>query len=264
MKLLILPWTYGLDAKTAAAIQQWVEAGGTLLCEAHTGGYDLTTGRHSLNVPGFGLAEAFGIAEVHQTSANHLCLSQDSEGDRKILGDVSKALEAHGKIGGNLVPLNMPENLTFWGKRHYAELAGENIEPIAALPQRPPCIGGKRVGKGYVFYVGTLIAWEHHTKNTAAMDVLMKRVLSQAKISQDILPWKDLPSGVRVDRLTTDDGEAYAVVNVTPAEVRLKVNATEPMRSLMTNQHLPAGNATFSLLPGWADIVVPERWNASR
>lgn len=261
MKLLVLPWVYGLDAVTARAIQQWVEDGGTLLCEAHAGAYNLTTGRHSLNVPGLGLAEAFDLTEAHQTASRHLCLSDESEGDGRILGDVSKAFEAHGKMGGNLVPLRMAGNLTFWGKQHYAELDGQDIEPIAALPQRPPCIGGKKVAKGYVFYIGTLIAWDHHTKEPAAMRTLMNRVLDQAGVPQDVPPWKDLPVGVRVDRLATDDGEAYAVTNATPAEVRLHISAAEPLRGLMTDQDIPAGNnAALTLLPGRADLVVPKRW----
>lgn len=261
MKLLILPWVYGLDEQTARAIQQWVEDGGTLLCEAHAGAYDLTTGRHCLNVPGLGLAEAFGLAEAHPTAARHLNLSDTSEGGGTVLGDVSKAFEAHGQKSGNLVPLKLADGSTFWGKNHYAELAGEGIEPIASLPQRPPCIGGKRVGEGYVFYIGTLIAWDQQAKDPAAMQSLMNRVLSRANVPTSVPPWVNLPVGVRVDRLTTRDGEAYAVTNATSAEVRLHIHTAAPLRSLMTDAIIAAGdNATYTLAPGWADLVVPTRW----
>ncbi len=260
MKLLILPWTYGLDAATARAIQQWVENGGTLLCEAHTGAYNLTTGRHALNVPGAGLAEAFGLAESHPTSARHLCLSDESEGGGTVLGDVSKAFDAQGQKSGNLVPLKLADGSTFWGKNHYAELAGEDIDPIAALPKRPPCIGGKRVGKGYVFYIGTLVAWDHHLKEPAAMQTLIERVLSQAGVPTSVPPWKDVPADVRVDRLSTDDGEAFAVTNASQKKAKLHFIAGEPMVSLLTEQTLPEGNAAFTLAPGQADLVVPARW----
>jgi len=93
------------------------------------------------------------------------------------------------------------------------------------------------------------------------MQTLMDRVLSRANVPTSVPPWGDLPGGVRVDRLTTRDGEAYAVTNATSAEVRLHIHTATPLRSLMTDAIIAAGdNTTYTLAPGWADLVVPTRW----
>ena len=59
LELLIMPNGYFLTEPEATALDAWVRGGGVLLCDAHLGGYNGTTGRHSRTVPGCGLAEAW-------------------------------------------------------------------------------------------------------------------------------------------------------------------------------------------------------------
>ena len=79
LRLLIMPSCYCLTPEEAEALDAWVRCGGTLVCEAHLGGYNAATNRHSCVLPGCGLAEKWGLREVETLSSHHLELGSTGE-----------------------------------------------------------------------------------------------------------------------------------------------------------------------------------------
>jgi beta-galactosidase len=260
IKLLILPMSYALDEATAKALIEWVIQGGTLLCQGLTGGFNLTAGRHSMVAPGLGMAEAFDLAEVNPTATVYLHLGTE-EIPYRLTADVCGAFQRHEREGGNLLPLVMENGGTIWGRLHYTELGGKNIEKIAGLPGRPACIGFKQVGKGTVFYIGTVIDWAKHAADPTPLLKLLEQVLRQAHVEQECHPWSNVPVGVRIDRLKTNDGEAFTVTNKTAKPAILTVTPNRKMRGVFTGKEIEMNRKNEFVLPaGEAEIVAPVSW----
>lgn len=257
IKLLVLPAVHALDQATAAAIVAWVRKGGTLICEALTGMYDLTAGRHGMVLPGAGLAEGLGLREINPTASVHLKLSDQSEGAMQLVGDTAKAFEAHGTRGGDLVPLSTADGATLWGKTHYAELEAEGLEALAGLPGHPPCAGWRKVGDGGVLYIGTLIAWDRNARTPDVLDGVLERAAVRSGVARDCPPWRAAAAGVRIDRLDTGDGEAFAAVNMTGSPVELTYDGDEPLTALYGSR---MDGSRLTLANGTADLLVPSRW----
>ncbi len=260
IKLLILTSTTVLDQATALVIVEWVRKGGILLCEGCTGEFDLTSGRHSRILPGLGMAEAFDLTETNPTATVYMDLSGDRAAYR-LSAHVCRAFEVQEKEGGRAISLKMEGGGVFQGRLHYCELAGDGIERIAGLPGRAPCIGFKHVGSGGVFYVGTKFDWLKYAEDPEPFSRLLSLVLQRANVEEGCSPWRNVPLGVRIDRLRTQAGEAYAMVNKTPSPARLRVRLTEPVRGLFTDQNVASdGEGEFLLPSGHADLAVPVRW----
>jgi hypothetical protein len=131
LKLLILPSPYYLTAEEAAVLDQWVRRGGVALVEAHLGGYNASTGRHSLQIPGCGLAESWGIHEIDSTSSYHLHLEHAQAFAGSSPEDVRKALAGQAVSGGN----------TTRSKRRTMGPAAKSFGAPCATPISPVRIG---------------------------------------------------------------------------------------------------------------------------
>ncbi|MEJ0105559.1 MAG: alpha-amylase family protein [Bacteroidota bacterium] len=126
LKMLIMPSGYYLTQREADALAKWVTNGGVLIAEAHLGGYNGTTGRHSRKMPGCGLADAFGIKEELTTASFHLQLEKAEALTGETNADTKKALESIGVSGGKYYPIQQPDGKIVWGAIRYAELSAEN------------------------------------------------------------------------------------------------------------------------------------------
>ncbi len=252
VRLLIMPGCYALDQRTADALAVWVAAGGTLLCEAHTGAYNLTTGRHEIEIPGLGLASAFGLREVGATAVPHLGIAGDADLTEALPDDVLKAIAAFGIAGGDLLPLEMRNGERFWGCSRYAEVAGDDLEPIASRPGCGPCVGIKKVDGGRVVYIGTL-AGAMYEKGNPGLSTLVDQALELCGIQRLC----GIPDGVRIDRLHADDIDIMAVSNSTGGVAHIKVPCVESMVGLFSEQIIQP-QSELMLMPGQADLLVPE------
>lgn len=154
VRLLIMPSPYLLDQPEADALARWVEAGGVLLAEAHLGGYNGTTGRHSRVTPGCGLAERWGIRESDSTSSYHLRLIDRQAFAGQVTADVGKAL-ADGTSGGEVFPIALCDGGNLRGALRYAEFAGADMRAEGSFAGRPPCVVSRPVGRGGVVLAGT-------------------------------------------------------------------------------------------------------------
>lgn len=257
VRLLVIPECYAMAQEVADAVAAWVHGGGTLLCEAHTGGYNLTVGRHSRVLPGLGLATAFGLRESRVTAVAHLAESQSQDSAGEVLSDVAKALEAYGWRGGEMLPLRTGDGGTLLGASRYAELDGEGLEALASLPDRPPCVAVRCVGRGAVVYIGTLAGRGWTPDANPALSFLLARTLEIAGVTPATDHRRDWPDNVRWDALRTGDGDALALWNRRTDSVTLSIPRAEPMRGLFTGQ---TADGDITLAAGQADLFVPARW----
>lgn len=259
IKLLIVPNCYAMYQPVADALAQWVANGGTLVCEAHTGGYDLTRGRHSVAQPGLGLSAAFGLREARATAVPHLGVSQSAVVRDNMPSDLIKALDAFGLAGGEALPLVTVDGEMLWGLSRYTEVEGEGAEALASLPGYGPCVAKKSVGQGTVYYIGTLAGNMWLNTGSPGLESLIRGAFASAGVrtGADRLPW--CPKGVRADYLRTPDGTAIALSNRTTETVDLTIPADEPVSGIYTGQPAPG---PVRLEGGQAELFVPDRWIA--
>lgn len=260
IKLLVMPVGYAITQEVADALKSWVSLGGTLLCEAHTGGYNLSNGRHSGRLPGLGLSDAFGFHECNATAANHLPISGTEDPATDMPADLAKAIAAFGWGGGVevCVPLKCGQPLD--GLYRYAELDGDNLEALGSIQGHMPCVARAKVGSGWVYYLGTLAGQACSQNDSLGLGWIIDEALRTANITQSADRWPGVPAGVRVDKLTCSDGTVFALSNRTGADVELTLDCAEPSCGLYTGQTVNDGGGRLTLKSRQAELIVPIRW----
>ena len=265
VRLLVMPNVYALSQPAADALAEWVRAGRTVVCEAHTGGFDLTRGRHSRTMPGLGLAESFGLRECNATAVPHLGISAKSESFGDQSSDLMKAIAAFGLAGGNVLPLVMDNGDSFVGWSRYAEVEGDGVEPIASLPDRQPCVACKHVGSGAVYYIGTLAGKMWTELGSPGLSNLLDRAIQSAGIPAATQRWPGLPNGVRIDTLESAEGTAIVLANHTDSPVDFSLTCTEKLRGVYTGQRLSNDISCNRIVldAKQAELFVPAMWTKS-
>ena len=219
LRLLIMPSCYYLTQPEAEALDAWVRQGGQLLCEAHLGGYNGTTGRHSRRVPGCGLAENWGLREVDTTSSYHLRLPEQQEFEGSVPEDVRKALLDAALQGGRFYPIRLRDGSYVWGANRYAALESDDVVVEGSFDGTEACILSKRVGEGRVIYCGTNLG-EGATKDSAYLEAFLRRVLAGAGISPTLNASPEHPGTVHVDALLDGGQPAFLVAISRSAETQ--------------------------------------------
>ncbi len=211
LRFLIMPACYYVTEAEAKALDVWVRAGGTLLCEAHLAGYNATTGRHSRRLPGCGLAESWGIREVDSTSSYHLRLPESEAFEGSLPEDVRKALRDTGTAGGRFFPITLADGGFVWGANRYAILGGDGATAEGSFDGAEPCIVSAKVGEGRVIYCGTNLG-EGSLRDAGYLAQFLARELAAAKASPTLGAAADAIGAVHVDALHGPDGPAFLVV----------------------------------------------------
>jgi hypothetical protein len=179
-------------------INKWVMEGGVLLNEAHLGAYNDDTGRHSDVVPGFGLAEKWGIKEVESTSTFRLKMDMKEQVFLNMEPDVKKMLQDFGTTGGQYVPVAMEDGSLLWGGSRYAKLQAKDAIILGHFSPDLPCIIKKTIGNGMVYYCATNIG-EGSTKNSESFYRFMSQVMADSLVKPN---FGVKTEGVRVDEMT--------------------------------------------------------------
>ncbi len=196
VKLLVLPHGYAFDAACAAAVNRFVAAGGSVLSEAHLGGYDMDSNRHSERMPGCGLAHEWNLREVDTTSSYHLpTVSQAMDAD-SLNDDVKKAIEAYGLAGGKYFVIRTVDGCSLLGAERFAELTFAKGEALGHFNDRV-CIAAVPYGDGEVVYCGTDIS-TGATADKTGFYAFMETVCHRAGVKKTL---EGLPCGVHIDRL---------------------------------------------------------------
>ena len=252
LKLLIMPSCYYLTESEAKAIDEWVQKGGVLLSEAHLGGYNDETGRHNEIIPGFGLAEKWGIKEVESTTTYRLRLDMNQEVNVAMSPDVRKMLSDFGTTGGEFVPIKMNDNKLLWGALRYARLKADGAEALGYFDLDLPCVIKKKVGKGVVFYCASNIG-EGSVKDKSSFSRFMSRIMTDAKVDNTLGSSTD---NVRMDALYENTLLSFITIrNLSDKDENVKLNFQGKARGLFTSKTIDAGESV--LIPkGFCDLFV--------
>ncbi|MDF1514515.1 MAG: beta-galactosidase [Anaerolineae bacterium] len=193
LKLLIMPSPYYLTEAEACQLDRWVRSGGVLLSDAHLGGYNATTGRHSGRLPGCGLADSWGICEMDSTATYHLSLAPHSDLSPDVTADVRKALHSDKLTGGAYIPICRPDGSVIWGAQRYARLGGTGLHSEGYIDEGAPCMVRKIVGNGRVYYNGTNLG-QGAVVDSAGLMAYLREVAHAANVEfpiEDSAPQQD-------------------------------------------------------------------------
>jgi beta-galactosidase len=137
-RAVVLPAAYWIEPDIAAALERWVQAGGFLLGELYTAGWQPEQGRHQPVVPGYGLDRVFG---ARQGTAFPL---EKSDPERAWLRWGED--RAYGRyVRADLLPDDGAEVLGTWESNPYPE------QPVGAAVVR------HRYGRGQAVLAGTYL-----------------------------------------------------------------------------------------------------------
>ena len=181
LRVLILPAAYCMSQKEAEAADAFLRDGGMVIAEGSVAGYSYDTGRHSAVLPGYGLAERWGIRETESVSTFHLDCSDPEEASQSgASGDTAKALASIESKGGEFLPL-----LTPWGSGYGALnlscLEAPDADVLASACGKP-CVLKKRIGKGILIYAGTYLGIAAKEKSDLFLKTLLKELLSSERV----------------------------------------------------------------------------------
>jgi len=211
IRFLIMPSCYYVTEAEAAALDAWVRAGGTLLCEAHLGGYNGTTGRHSRRLPGCGLANAWGIRESDTTSSYHLRLAEPAALEGPVPENVQDALREATQGGGRFFPIRLGDGEYLWGANRYAIIEGDGLVAEGTFDGVNACLASKPIGEGRLIYCGTNLG-EGASRNPRYLERFLAGHLSAVGILPTLSASPELPGTVHVDVLHGPDGPAFMVI----------------------------------------------------
>ena len=205
IKLLILPYCYAMDKVLADSIDKYVQNGGTVLCEAHLGGYDIDKGRHSKTMPGCGLADKWGILEKYTTSSYHLKIDKDASDESEFeTDDAKKAAKAYGMQGGKYYSVRYKNFFVTCAER-FASLESENAEILSTF-NNETCILKKKIGNGYVYYAGSNLG-EGATSDKEGFESMLIDILNSSSVSPTLCKTE---YGIHIDKI---DDELIMVYN---------------------------------------------------
>lgn len=249
IKLLILPYCYGLDGKLAKAVDEFVLNGGTVLSEAHLGGYDADRGRHSCGMPGLGLDELWNIKEVYTTSSYYLktLVDKNKPDTSGFEDDVKKALEVYGLNGGKNFKINTVWGIDLIGSERYACLNGDCDEIIGRFNGNP-CIVKQKRGKGYIYYCGTNLG-ECAEINKESFAEFTERIIKSAGVKKNC---PETGYGVHTDRISDN---ILIVNNSTGADAVIKLDGEYKM--LFSNGSIKENECSVNA--GCADMLVKNK-----
>lgn len=218
IKLLILPMCYEASRSFVDAVDDFVMRGGTVLCEAHFGGYDADRGRHSYHMPGLGLDRRWGIKEEYTTSSYYLGNEAvtDQPDMTDVNDDVKKALDAYGITGGKIFRIETTLGFDVYGAERFACLSCKDGDTVGKF-DNTPCIVMKTHGKGRIIYCGTNLG-EAAEYDVNAFERFVVKMAEIAGVSPNIY---QAPRGVHMNEI---DENIIVVNNGSQADVELDFN----------------------------------------
>jgi beta-galactosidase len=257
LRVLIMPACYYLTEPEAEALDSWVRSGGVLLCEAHLGGYNGTTGRHSRRVPGCGLAERWGLYEADSTSSYHLRLPARQEFVGSVPADVEKALREAETQGGRFYPIRLADGSYIWGASRYAALEGDGIVPEGSFDGTGTCLASKAVGAGRVLYCGANLG-EGAVRDGSLLEAFLRRRLADVGIRPTLGAHPGQPGPVHLDALLQEAETAFLVViNRSAEDQDLRLDLRGTWRGLFTGlTWQPADGGTVPVPAHCAEVLV--------
>ncbi|MEJ7586882.1 MAG: alpha-amylase family protein [Ferruginibacter sp.] len=257
LKVLIMPSAYYLTQPGADALAKWVKAGGVLIAEAHLGGYNGTTGRHSRKMPGCVLSEAFGIKEEVTTAAVHLPISDAMAFTINPDAHTKKAKESGAMKSGKHYPIRKTDGKDIWAAIRYAELSGNNITVEGYFEKDKPCAVSAAVEKGYVYYYATNLGSGAAVSNEGLLE-LIERACTRAGVQKTLRVSGSENSKLRTDILVRDSQVQFITLqNSASNQLSVSLSGEGTYKGLFTGMQLALKSDTkLELPPGFIDLFV--------
>ncbi|GAA3227282.1 beta-galactosidase [Dactylosporangium siamense] len=268
-KVLLIPFGYAMDSRTAATVTAWVRNGGTLAAGMWCGAKDEHGYGQPFN-PGLGLHEVFG---AHEVELQPVLSPQESSGTdmsfsfgRMPSGEPVITLVAGVSDGGSAAA-----GQTFEGLAYLSRLAVQDGAQVVAVDETgAPVVVHHRFGAGRALLVGTVPA--RPVDQQFRVDGL-SRLLDDLARDAGVVPPARLvePTGrmVEVELLRgTSDRDLVVLLNATRESVAARVTLTGPARAAYdaeTKEPVPfttAGDEVgfdLTLEPGDGRAIVLER-----
>jgi len=244
VEFLIMASPYCLTRGEADALDQWVQDGGTVFCEAHLGAYNADRGRYSEHVPGQGLAAKWGIREIESTAAVHLPYSYGPGGMAAVLtDDVKKALSDG---GGEYFQVETGSG-ALTGCSRVAFLECDDGEVLGSLPSGEPILVSKPYGKGRILYAGTELG-RGSTQGRAPFTGFLRSLLADCGIGSNL---GASGSSVRVDAIggTPASPEFISVVNSSDEEQEIILTGSGDYAGVFTGRTISLQATTALRIP---------------
>ena len=257
LKVLILPQAYCMSQDEADAIVRWVRAGGLLVAEAHTAGYNFTTGRHAGPLPGAGLAEALGVREIEAWGdAPETARAGRGRPAEGMQQDVIVA--AGGKFRPGLVAIRLEGSgeISFGFKRQ-AGIEAADAEVLGRYLNGMPALIHKPLGSGAVLYGGSNFG------QVAGGDGAAIARLIVGKIRELVPPTAGVEvSGegrAHLDVLAARDGAMYILIGEENKPAQVSWSAGVPLRGAFSGTELTPtkGRATCTTEGDFAELFTP-------
>lgn len=259
VRLLFMPSCYALTQEEASGIAAWVNAGGMLCCEAHLGGYDLTNGRHSAVMPGFGLAASWKIREILTTSSIHISAGSQNA-DEMGNDDFKKAVKLYGASGGLYYPILLNDGKILTGCDRVAFLQAEDGEVLGACGGNPIVVK-QDCGSGSIVYCGTSLGRGASAGSEAFLNFeqfILKRI--QESGIQPVMKFSaEIPGSVEISLLCSATGSKDVIVidNHSPEPCKIQLSHTGIYKGLFHGFILDFNRNTCFDLPGdFTDLFV--------
>jgi beta-galactosidase len=179
-KVIIAPWHLIGKKETCDRLQEFVEAGGTLLIETGFGTYDDHMVFNPV-VPPFGLADVFGYREQES-------LYMLDAGQTKLRAE-NLPISEHVYLDGHLT-FSEPVTATIKAHTFLTPITITSAKVIATYDSTPVA-ATRKVGKGQVFYVGTNLGAAIEDGDRAGIDLvraIVTQVVSPAVTSDKVRP----------------------------------------------------------------------------
>jgi beta-galactosidase GanA len=236
-KVVVAPWHLVGKESTCAALQRYVESGGTLILEA---GFGLFDERFFYNpvVPPHGLAEIFGYQEEHNFLVRNEKLPADASPDDAIYYQPP-------------IEFSEPVQVRMTARTYLTPIKLTSAKQIASSYGKP--LGArKRVGQGEMIYVGTCLGAALLASDAGALELL--RSMVQPVAASEVTAEKVRP------RLMRGEGHSLlAVFNDTVHEqtvsIRLPVEF-QSAKNIHSGNVLPIRNHMVELTIPNQDVMV--------
>jgi len=179
-KVIIAPWHLIGKKETCDRLQEFVQAGGTLLIETGFGTYDEHMVFNPV-VPPFGLADVFGFREQES-------LYMLEAGQTKLRAE-SLPTSERVYVDGHLT-FSEPVTATIKAHTFLTPLTITSAKVIATY-ESTPVAATRKVGKGQVFYVGTNLGASIEDGDRAGIDLvraIVTQVVPPAVTSDKVRP----------------------------------------------------------------------------
>jgi hypothetical protein len=171
--------------------------------------------------------------------------------------DVRKALKDEMVSGGKYFPIHLENDKLVIGSDRYATLTGEWIKAEGWFESSEPCLASLQVGKGRVFYAGTLLGQGFYKHSDGLADVI-RMIANHAEISPTLNIHSRYSTDVHVDAIVDRKKitRALVVQNRSEQTQDISFDGSFHGKGLFSQLEWDGSLRQIILPPKWIDLVI--------